>query len=75
MDPSDPDFIKTCCSRCKYKLYSILDSKGGVMCRFFWRDEECEYYKSSKEMKPILLFTLLVQTYIAHNVNTYINGV
>jgi hypothetical protein len=25
-----------------------------VMCRFFWRDEECEYYKSSKEMmKPI----------------------
>jgi hypothetical protein len=54
MDISDPDFIKTCCSRCKYKLYSVLDSKGGVMCRFFWRDEECEYYKSSKEMmKPI----------------------
>ena len=53
MDVNDPDFLKNCCSRCPYKLYSVLDSKGGTICRFFWQKEDCEYYRVSREfMKP-----------------------
>jgi len=44
------DNMKGCCSRCKYRMYSLVDSTGGTMCRYFWKTEECEYYKAGKEM-------------------------
>ena len=54
---------KECCHKCKYRLYAVLENPDGVICEYFWRDEECELYKASKEMmKPIQETLDMVET-------------